>query len=435
MAGLSQKGGAVSSHIRIAESADKLFAARIATGEANVVIGCDMVVTSGNESLAKMRQDLTKAIVNRSESITSQMVLNFANQAREGNIYKLPDIPVSNDVMERKISDAVGSDNVNFIDATHIATKLLGDSIAVNMFMLGFAWQKCLVPLAFESLMEAIEINGTAVEQNKNAFLWGRRAAVNINLVLNLIKPKKKISGSRDLSKSIDEVISKREEHLVRYQNQAYADRYLKIINRFRDLEAKIYPENFLLTEAVARGYYKLLAYKDEYEVARLFSDGVFLEKIKKQFSGDFKLSFHLAPPILHRQKNVPNALPTKQQFGSWMLPVMNILAKAKFLRGTKFDLFAYSADRKLDRQLIAGYETLLQQLLEKTTINNYSVAIELANLPDGIRGYGPIRQRYSSQVLIQQSLLLKKFNDSMNQPISSTYGTNKTSVIKVVAK
>lgn len=410
MAGLSQKGGAVFSHVRIAQTADSLFAARISAGEANLVIGCDIMVTASNEALAKMRHSFTQAVVNRSDVMTSQMVRNFAHQARHGDTFQSPDLFISKDEMVLKITDSVGSDQVNYIDANFIVSKLLGDSVAVNMFMLGFAWQKGLVPLAQESIMRSIEINGVAIEQNKKAFIWGRRSAANFKAINQLITAENKSSTSPPLSLSIEQLISRRVDQLIQYQNKAYADRYLRVIENFRVLEQKLFPGHFILTEAVARGYYKLLAYKDEYEVARLFSDGQFIQNLNNQFEGNFKVNFHLAPPIFNSKHINSEDLPQKSQFGPWMLSVMTILSKFSFLRGTKFDPFGYSSDRKLDRDLISRYEDLLNFLIEKTNRENFTIAVELASLPDGIRGFGLIRHRFASRVKEQQELLMEKF-------------------------
>ncbi len=409
MAGLAQKGGAVWSHVRIADKPEQLHAARVAAGEANAVIGCDLVVAAGDESLAKMRAGHTRVVINRDQTMTSDFVRGFAAQARSGNVAANPDPQFPAGSMEAQIVDAVGADRAEFIDATRLATALLGDSIATNLFMLGYAWQKGLVPLAGESILRAIEINGAAIEANKAAFLWGRRAAVDLKAVSEAAKPQHGTPAHHKLSQSLDELIARRKAQLADYQDAAYAERYVKLVERVRAAETRVAPSITLLTEAVARGYHKLLAYKDEYEVARLYTDSDFLKRVEEQFEGDYKLVFHLAPPTL-ADKDPQTGELKKKTYGPWMLKAMRVLAKFRHLRGSLLDPFARSHDRKLDRELIAGYEKLVEEILAGLELANHETAVELASIPEQIRGFGHVRERYLAHARKREAALLERF-------------------------
>lgn len=409
MAGLAQKGGAVWSHVRIADRPDQLFAARVAAGEANAVIGCDLVVAASDDSLAKMRAGHTRVVVNSDQTMTSEFVRGFAAQARSGDVGANPDPQFPTGPMETQIVDAVGAEHAEFIDASRLATTLLGDSIATNLFMLGYAWQKALVPLALDSILRAIEINGAAVEANKAALQWGRRAAEDMQAVVEAARPQHGTPAHHKLSTSLDELIARRKAHLTEYQNAAYAERYASLVERVRSVEARVAPGVTLLTEAVARGYHKLLGYKDEYEVARMYTQTDFLARIDEQFEGDYKLVFHLAPPTL-ADKDAQTGELKKKAYGPWMLKAMGLMARFRHLRGGRLDPFARSHDRKLDRELIAEYERLIDEIIAGLEPSNVETAIELAALPDQIRGYGHIRERYLANARKRQAVLLDAF-------------------------
>ena len=411
MAGLAQKGGAVWSHVRIADRPEQLYAARIAAGEANAVIGCDLVVTAGDESLAKMRAGHTRAVVNRDQTMTSEFVRGFAAQARSGDPGHHADPRFPADAMQAQIAEATGADQVDFLDASRLATRLLGDAIATNLFMLGYAWQKGLVPLAEASILRAIEINGAAVSANKAAFAWGRRAAVHPEQVAEAALPRSGAPEHHRLSASVDELIARRVAHLTAYQDAAYADRYVALIDRVRPAERAVAPGITLLTEAVARGYHKLLAYKDEYEVARLYTDSDFLARVQEQFEGDYRLVFHLAPPVL-AEKDASSGQLKKRAYGPWMLRAMRVLAKFRGLRGSRLDPFARTHDRRLDRALIAEYETLVEELLAGLQRSNLETAVELAALPERIRGFGHVRERHVATARAERQRLLARFRD-----------------------
>ncbi|MCL4756778.1 MAG: indolepyruvate ferredoxin oxidoreductase family protein [Rhodocyclaceae bacterium] len=429
MAGLAQKGGAVWSHVRIADRPEQLFAARIAAGEANAVIGCDLVVSASDESLAKMRSEHTRAIINRAQTNTSEFVRGFAAQARSGDVAVQPDPQFPRGPMEQQIAEAVGPGAVEFIEATGLATALLGDSIATNLFMLGYAWQRGMVPLSNDAILRAIEINGTAVAANKAAFLWGRRAAVEPEVVAKAAQPEVAEPEHHRLSTSVDEVIARRIEQLTGYQDAAYAERYRALVERVRAAETRIAPGVSLLTEAVARGYYKLLAYKDEYEVARLYTDSDFVRRVEESFEGDYRIVFHLAPPLLAERDPVSGE-PKKRSYGPWMLKAMRLLARFRKLRGSALDPFARTADRKLDRRLIAEYEALIDELLASLDAGKLETAVELASLPELIRGYGPVRERHVAHAEARRSALLQAFRSNQRPQAVAEPGRRTIAVI-----
>ena len=372
MTGLAQKGGSVFSHIRIADRPADLHAVRIATGEANAVIGGDLVVTASVDALAKMAVG-THGVVNCFETPTSEFTRN-------------PDWAFPQDKMQAAIVEAVGQKNFDFLDAGSLATKLLGDAIATNLFLLGYAWQRGWVPVSEASLDRAIELNGAAVEMNRQAFLWGRRAAIDLAAVQREVSPAPVI---RLRPESLDERIARRAEELTAYQDAAYARRYTDFVARVRAAEAPLGSE--ALTDAVARNYFKLLAYKDEYEVARLFADPAFRAGIDARFEGEYTLRFHLAPTFLARPDPDSGRI-KKKVFGPWMETALRWLAKARRLRGTPFDPFGYHPERKAERALIAQYEADIGALLGGLDAEGLRRAVALARLPEDIRGFGHVK-------------------------------------------
>jgi len=310
--------------------------------------------------------------------------------------------------LQRTISNGVGEDNVHYIEATRIATALLGNSIATNMFMLGIAFQKGLVPVGSEAINKAIELNGAAVRMNQAAFLWGRRAAVDLAAVERLIGPQTEVAKRARLSQTLDEIIERRVEFLTGYQNAAYARRYSALVERVRDAEAKIRGHGGL-AEAVARYYFKLLAYKDEYEVARLYTDGSFQEKVASMFEGNYKLHFHLAPPLLAKRHSESGEL-TKSEYRAWVFSAFKILAKLKFLRGGRFDVFGYTKERRTERQLISEYEQTIGELLDTLSAENHALAVRIASIPEEIRGFGHVKERNVERAKVKQSELLTLF-------------------------
>ena len=397
MAGLAQKGGAVTSHLRLAARPEDIHAVRLSAGGARLLLGCDLVVASGFEALSKVQAGTTHAVINTHETVTGDFTRN-------------PDLLFPGERLQERIAEATGAGKADFLEATRIATALLGDSIATNLFMLGFAWQKGLVPVGKEALLEAIALNGVAVESNARAFRWGRRAAHDLAAVEQVAQPRAE-PESTHLSQSLEEIAARRGDFLTGYQDAAYAARYRDLVERAKTAEAGRTPGRSGLAEAVARYYFKLLAYKDEYEVARLFTDGAFLDKVKAQFEGDYKLRFHLAPPLT-AARDPDSGQMVKREYGPWMFRVFKLLARLKGLRGTPFDIFGYAAERKQERRLIADYETLIEELLAGLDHDNHALAVELAAIPDGIRGYGHVKEASLEAAKAHEGQLLAAFRD-----------------------
>ncbi|MFI8558217.1 indolepyruvate ferredoxin oxidoreductase family protein [Pseudomonas putida] len=403
MAGMAQKGGAVWSHIRIAGDQGDLNAPRIAEGEASLLLGCDLVVSANSETLLKVRQGVTHALVNLEESITSAFVRTYAGQAETGDLQRHPEPDFCADQLKDQIREAVGQGNTQFIDGSYLATALMGDSIATNMFMLGYACQMGWLPVGYEALMQAVELNGTAVASNKAAFMWGRRAAVDLDKVKDLVERKQPTQGDLKLSQSLDEMVERRVAFLTEYHDARFAAQYYKRILTFKELEKRLFGQTGKLTEAVARNYFKVLAIKDEYEVARLYSRPEFLEKINAQFEGDFKLQFHLAPPLFSGGK--------KSGYGPWMLRAFKLLASVKRIRNTWMDPFARTHERKVEVSWLHDYEGILSMLESGLCAQKYDLAVQLADLPDAVRGYGPVKDRYLANAKTRLGTLMTQWN------------------------
>ena len=394
--GLAQKGGPVMSHVRLANNQADLHSTRVGTGSADLVIGCDQIVTASRDALSRMGEGRTWAAVNSSGATTAAFVKN-------------PDWQFPGEGSKGAILQACGAQNVEFVDAGQIATALMGDSIATNMFMLGYAWQKGRVPLTEASILKAIELNGVSVGFNKSAFNWGRSAAHDLASVTKLTTPAKVIEFKR--TQTLDDIINRRVELLTAYQDAAYAQQYKSFVDQVRAEEEKL-GKGTRLTEAVARYYYKLMAYKDEYEVARLYTDGAFKEKIAGMFEGDYQLKFHLAPPLL--AKHDSNGQLIKQEFGPWMMKAFGVLAKLKGLRGGMFDVFGYTAERKMERALITEYRNTVGGLLPKLNATNLSQAVAIASIPEDIRGYGHVKERHLKAAKEKEAALLANFGKAI---------------------
>ena len=400
MTGLAQKGGSVYTHVRIAQKPDQIHAVRIAAGEADAVLGCDMIVSTSDEAIAKMQAGKTRGVVNSDVATTSEFTKN-------------PDlhIPVTEmqDALREAMGENVGNSAVDFIDATALATALMGDAIFTNPFIMGYAWQKGLIPLGHASIMRAIELNGQAVEKNKQAFEWGRHAAVDLHSLQKIALPPDAKPESQRMSQSIEEMVDRRKKYLTAYQDAAYAKRYQSLVAKVRAMEAEKFPGKKALSAAVARYYFKLLAYKDEYEVARLYADGDFVKRVAEKFEGDYKLTFHLAPPIMSDIDAVTGEA-RKKVFGPWMMTAFGLIAKFKGLRGTAFDLFGYSEERKMERQLIEDYEKILTEILGNLSAQNYDIATDIASIPEHIRGFGHVKLQHVVDAKQREADLIEKF-------------------------
>jgi len=393
MSGLAQKGGPVMSHVKLADRQDTLYSTRVGTGSADLVIGCDQIVTASRDALSRMGEGRTLAFVNGSGATTAAFIKN-------------PDWQFPAEGSRGAITQACGKDQVDFIDAGQIATSLMGDAIATNMFMLGYAFQKGRVPLQESSIMKAIELNGVSVAFNKAAFNWGRTAAHDLVSVQKLAMPAKVIEFKR--SQTLDDVVNRRVELLGAYQNAAYAREYQDFVVRVRAAEEKL-GKGTRLSDAVARNLHKLMAYKDEYEVARLYTDPAFMAKIDGMFEGDVKLKFHLAPPLMARKDNEGHLV--KQEFGPWMMKAFGVLAKLKGLRGTALDPFGHTAERKMERALILEYRRTVEALLPKLNADNLAQAVAIASIPEDIRGFGHVKERHLKAAKQKEANLVAAFH------------------------
>jgi indolepyruvate ferredoxin oxidoreductase len=378
MAGLAQKGGSVWSHVRIAASQQALHAVRIAAGDADLVLGCDLVVSASEEALSKMREGVSHAVINSYEAPTSAFLSD-------------PDLRFPAAAMKQAIAQAVGADGYAEINATRLATSLLGDALASNMFMLGFAWQKGLIPVSEEAILEAIRLNGTAVDFNRQAFAWGRHAAHDPARIEALVNPGSVVHLVP--RETVESVLQYHTTWLRGYQGEALATRYRTLIERVAKAEAALVPEKQTLALAVAKTYAHFLAYKDEYEVARLYTNGDFLREIRETFEGDYRLRFHLGPSWM------TGGRATKRHLGSWAMLAMRILASMRFLRGSMLDPFGWQRDRRLERRIIADYERWIECLLEHLTAGNRDAAALLVQKTATIRGFGHIKSENYQRV------------------------------------
>ena len=398
MAGLAQKGGAVFSYVRFAEKPEDIHAIRVAAGRADLIIGGDIVVTGTRKVLAAAKHGATTMVVNTAEFLPGEFTRNA-------------DFSLPTEKLKRTITADAGRDHTHFIDATRLATALFGQSLGSNMFLVGYAYQLGAIPLSSAAIERAIELNGEAVAMNKAAFHWGRRAAVDRAQVEALARPAAaKLSDALHLSESLDEIIERRVKFLTDYQDAAYAARYRGLVEKARAAEAARTPGKTGLAEAVARYLFKLMAYKDEYEVARLYTDGSFLAQVADTFDGDnLRFEFHLAPPLLARRDRT-TGLPRKMSFGPWLLPAFRLLASLKFLRGTAFDPFGRTQERRTERKLIEDYQAMLAKVLDALTADNHHVAVALASIPEKIRGFGHVKQRHLAAAKADEAALFEQF-------------------------
>src|SRR6266540_3467866 len=395
MAGLAQKGGAVYSHIRISERPEDIHAIRIAAGGADLVLGGDIVVAGNKKVLAAVKHGVTEMVINMAEVLPGDFTRNA-------------DFSLPTERLKRAILADAGAEKTHFIDATRAATALFRNSIATNIFLVGYAYQLGAIPLSAAAITQAIELNGEAVEMNQAAFHWGRRAACEPAAVEALIKPAPEaVSDARRLSQSFDEMVARRVAFLTAYQNAAYAARYRRWVDRAKAVAAVRAPGKNGLADAVGRYLFKLMAYKDEYEVARLYADGSFAKQVRNEVGGEhLRLYVHLAPPLLARADKVTGE-PKKMTFGPWIFPLFRLLAKFRFLRGTAFDPFGYSNERRTERALVRDYETMLEEVLARLNGDNHHIAVGLAAIPEKIRGFGHVKMRHLKAAKADEAALL----------------------------
>ena len=394
-AGLAQKGGATWSHALIGESQDAIRTTRVGTAAADLILAADPLVAINAETLARMREGRTHVALNTHSTPTAAFVRN-ANWVNP------------QDDCANEIARAVGIDNLGAFDADAFAVALMGDSLYANPMLLGFAWQRGWLPLEYESLMRAIDLNNVAIDNNKTAFEWGRRAAHDLASVQKLVSPGQVIEFKK--RETIESLVKRRVEFLTAYQNAAYAEQYKSFVAKVQQSESSLVVGKTSLTEAVARYLFKLMAYKDEYEVARLHTDKSFLDRVNGMFEGDFKLNYHLAPPIIAK-KNAKGEL-QKQKFGPAMLTGFRFLAKLKGLRGTAFDVFGRSEERQTERALIGQYRAAIDEVLTGLNVGNHALALEIAALPEQIRGYGHVKDRNLAAARTRWAALLDQWRN-----------------------
>ncbi|MEE1556044.1 MAG: DUF6537 domain-containing protein, partial [Alphaproteobacteria bacterium] len=402
MAGLAQKNGAVTSHVRIADTPEDLHAVRIATGGSKLILGCDIVVATGENVLSAINEGVTGAVINSHVVPTAQFL---ADQ----------DMELAGEGLVQQLRDAVGEDFSHFFNATKLATALMGDSIAANLFLLGAAFQKGYVPLSLEAIEGAIELNGVAVEANKQTFAWGRLAAKDPNAVETITAPLMPQAGTKSEAPSLTQRIARRADFLTGYQNAAYAGRYLDLVDRAMAVETEKAAGLEGLGEAVALNFFHLMAYKDEYEVARLYSDGRFMEQVNQQFEGDFSLHLHMAPPLIAKRDPVSGKF-QKREFGPWMMKLMPLLAGLRGLRGGAWDIFGRTDERRMERQLISDYESTMAEVLAGLNHDNHAMATRIAEVPDRMRGFGHVKEKAVAKAKEAEAEMLEYFRSPSEQ-------------------
>ncbi|MBK6863550.1 MAG: indolepyruvate ferredoxin oxidoreductase family protein [Ideonella sp.] len=397
--GMSQKGGAVLTHVRIAASDAALHSPRIVS--ADLLLGCDLLVAASPEALLRVRAGRTRAVLNTAEAITGELVRH-------------PEMRFPRNATLALLHEALGGP-ADELDATHLAATLAGNSIATNIFLLGFAWQRGWVPVGREALMRAIELNGVAAAGNAHAFGWGRRAAADLQRTLARAAAAQATPPSQRLSATLDEFIARRRAALVAFGGESIAQRYAALVDRVRAAEQRVAPGSERLARAVAQQAHRLLAFKDEYEVARLFSDPAFDAALASTFDGDLRVHFHLALPW-QRGDGAGGEI-RKRHFGPWMRGAMRLLAQGRHLRGTLLDPLAWTAERRLARALAADYEDSVERLLKGLSAVRLGAAVEIAEWPADVRGFGPVKQRAANAAQARRAQLLAAWDGARKLP------------------
>jgi indolepyruvate ferredoxin oxidoreductase len=375
--GFAQKGGSVLSFVRWADVPERLNQVRIDTQQADAILACDLVVGASPEALQTVRHGRTRVLANVHEVHVAEALHN-------------PDANLRVDALLQKLQFAAGKERVETFDAQTLAEDFLGDTIVANILALGYAWQRGLVPMSLAALTRAIELNGVAVQNNLLGFSLGRLAAADAK-ALEALRSGAAPTEARPDVETVEALIARGIEHLTGYQNAAYAQRYAERVRRVQAHEAALGADASLpFTRAVASSLLKLMAYKDEYEVARLYTDGRFHQDLKQQFDGDVKLEFYMAPPLISRARN--GQPPRKLRLGAWLMPLLRVLAKGKALRGGALDLFGRTHERRMERDLVRQYEARIDELLPRLRVESLALAGEIARLPLAMRGYGHVK-------------------------------------------
>jgi indolepyruvate ferredoxin oxidoreductase len=394
-AGLAQKGGATWSHVLLAQEQDQIQTTRVSMAAADLILGCDPIVSAGKETLSRMLQGRTHVALNSHSTPTAAFVKNtqWLNPA---------------DSCAAEIANAVGVDGMSSFDADKFSKLLMGDTIYINPMILGYAWQKGWVPLSLEALQRAIELNEVAVANNLVAFEWGRHAAHQMSALEALTSPAQVIEFKKKTT--LDDLIAHRVSFLTDYQNKHYANDYENFVRAVKAKESGL--GQTTLTETVAKQLFKLMAYKDEYEVARLHTDKQFLERVKTQFEGDYKVFYHLAPPLLAKRNEKGQLV--KQKMSPYMLLVFKALSRLKFLRGTSLDLFGRTEERQTERALIEEYKDTVNELLVSLNAQNHALAVNVAKVPEQIKGFGHVKEKHIEAAMLQWQNNLDQFRKSI---------------------
>ncbi|MDO5626076.1 MAG: indolepyruvate ferredoxin oxidoreductase family protein [Pseudomonadota bacterium] len=391
--GFAQKGGAVMSFVRLADVPERLHQVRIDTQQADAMLACDTVVAAQPEALGTVRRGRTRILANVHETPVAESLRN-------------PDASLKTELLLAKLRHAAGEDRVSTFDAQALAQDFLGDTVTANVLAMGFAWQRGLVPLSLAAMQRAIELNAVAVPANLAAFALGRLAAADPGACAALLGNP---AACREADDTLDALIARSMSQLTAYQNAAYAERYAAFVREARDAEQAAAPGSEAFTRAVARSLLKLMAYKDEYEVARLYADPSFRQSLDHQFEGKLKLSFYMAPPLLSRAKN--GQPPRKIELGAWMLPAMRWLAKGKALRGGALDVFGKTDERRMERELITQYEARVRELLAQLNTDTLKLATDVAAVPMIMRGFGHVKHANVLLARVREAELLHRMN------------------------
>jgi indolepyruvate ferredoxin oxidoreductase len=397
MTGLSQKNGAVYSHLWLLDDPTASAPAKVGLAEADLILGCDLVAAAGADAMHSVKRGETRAVLN------SALVPTASFQENR-------DLNIDGRMLELSISAKVGDSRVHVVDASKLALKLLGNTIGTNIFLIGFALQKNCIPLTIEAIERAIELNGVAVDFNLRALKLGRLAAVDIEKVESLLPA----TARNDVAqvKTVDEVVAHRTAALIDYQDEAYAARYTRVVATARRAENALGIDSEKFTVAVASSAYKVMAYKDEYAVARMFADGEFEKSLAATFEGDYELHFHLAPPLLSRRDPATGEA-RKSEYGPWVFRAFKMLAKLKGLRGTAWDVFGYTTERKNERALRDAYLADIERLTGSLTLDTLPTAVEIAEIPEQIRGYGHVKQKAMAKAKVLRKQLFSDLTRS----------------------
>ena len=389
--GFAQKGGPVVTHIKIAQQPSDIHTARIGMGGADIVLACDMLTAGSDKTISVLSPKRSRVFANLEPNMSSDFIHD-------------PEMKYPSNQLLQRFNALIGDDKIEAVEATKLAIALLGDALGANLFMVGYAWQKGAIPLSDTSILRAVEINGVQVDWNKKAFMWGRAVAHDPSLIGKFTE---ETSIQDDMNDT--ELEEYYYQELTDYQNKDYADKFRTLVKKAINAEKKVSEDAHGFARAVIINLYKLMAYKDEYEVARLYTQPEFKQKLVDVFEGDYKLKFHLSPPLL-AAKDALTGRPKKYEFGSWVLVLFKILAKLKTLRGSVFDIFGYTQERKMERSLIQAYSNKITEICDVLDKNNITVAISIAKYPEKIKGYGPVKENNVTEALTYLEKLEQSF-------------------------